>query len=275
MTDNCDSHAKHLLNCRVESLAQVAFNTYRLTFASNWLAEQAQPGQFVNIAVPRCGDILWRRPFSFHQIDRHSGACTVLIQVIGRGSEALTRVQPGEHLSCLAPLGNHFVIPAEIDELLIVAGGLGIAPFFFLLQEVAAQPYKKVLFYGAASADCFCRVDELSSLTSQLFLTTDDGSRGEQGLVIKPLQRFLAEPDSKRRLVLTCGPTRMMQAVQNLCKKYHLPGYVSVENLMACGFGACMGCAVQMIDKGLSAKPFLLACKDGPVFPIDEIVIDE
>ncbi|MBN1542164.1 dihydroorotate dehydrogenase electron transfer subunit [candidate division KSB1 bacterium] len=266
---------KHTVDCRVESIACVAVETFLLTLRAPSIVKAARPGQFVNLSVPRCGEILWRRPFSIHQVDNESGTFSVLFNVVGRGSQALNRVQLGDSLNCLGPLGNRFQIPPGTDELIIVAGGLGIAPFYFLLQDWAQEPFQKIIFYGVASNDRFCRLDDFSRLCSSLHLTTDDGSQGEKGTVIDSLRRHLCIKSERNRFLLTCGPTSMLRAVQRLGAEFQLSGAVSVENRMACGFGACMGCPVKLKNPGAPHKPYALACKDGPVFSLTEIVIDE
>ena len=268
-----NQNSKKMFMAPLYSKEKVTKSVYRLDFYEPNLTPFFRAGQFVNISIPRCKEILWRRPFSVHRVNPEKGYFSVLFDVVGRGTLALKNIQKGDRVNMLGPLGNSFECPDDTEQVILIAGGLGIAPFYLFLQQLEHRDIKKTLFYGAASAERFCCLKEFEQLEATLYLTTDDGSEGEPGLITEPLWRYLETVDLKRKTVLyTCGPTLMLKEVQKISKQFKLPAFVSVENVMACGFGACMGCAVPLDQP--SEKRYLLACTDGPVFPVNEIVID-
>ncbi len=260
----------------VRAVDKVAQNTYRIRLYAPEIARNCHAGNFVNILVPRCGEILWRRPFSIHQNDSYKGTIDILFSAIGRGTKALKDLQPGDLLDVLGPLGNKFNYPANLKEAIIVAGGLGIAVFPFVLQSLKFLRDKKTLFYGVQTAQNFCSLSELREVTTDMHLCTDDGTKGEKGLVTDALERYLsAGGEREGRELYVCGPTPMMKRVQDLAQTYGFSAQASVENKMACGFGACVGCPVTIAHPKPDGKKYWLACKDGPVFPLNEIVFDD
>ena len=253
----------------------IAEGISRMSLAAPELAQAAHAGHFVNVFIPGGGDWLWRRPFSVHAVDRSAGSIELLFNTAGRASQALSRMRPGVNLEVLGLLGNTFSLAPDQQEIIIVAGGLGIAPFRLLLQDLIDRPIRKTVFFGAASAARLCCLKEMSTLGADLHVCTEDGSRGEKGLVTLALERYLQDLSASGRQLFVCGPTAMMQQVQRLAKQYGFSGQVTVENRMACGFGACMGCPVEMRTTPPEEKRYSLACKDGPVFSLDEIIIHD
>jgi len=260
----------------IRAVDKVAKNTYRIRLYAPGIAQNCYAGNFVNILVPRCSEILWRRPFSIHQSDSYQGTIDILFSAIGRGTKVLKDLRPGDMLDVLGPLGNRFSYPPGLKEAIIVAGGLGIAVFPFVLQSLKFLQGKRTLFYGAQTKDNFCGIDDLRDLATEMHLCTDDGSQGEKGLVTDVLEKYLSA-DSERdgRELYVCGPTPMMKRIQALALTYGFSAQVSVENKMACGFGACVGCPVTIAHPKPDGKKYWLACRDGPVFPLSEIVFDD
>ncbi len=257
----------------LDSVERVTHFVFRLAFRAPNLAPRLRAGQFVNISVPRCGEILWRRPFSIHRIDEHKGTFSILFDVVGRGTSALKEIRVGEKVNMLGPLGNFFDCPQSVDEVILVAGGLGIAPFYRFLQQLNTRKIRKTLFYGCASSEHFCCLREFENLDATLYLSTDDGSEGESGLVTEPLRRYLERANLNQNIYLyACGPTAMLRELKKISRRFDIPAFVSVENTMACGFGACMGCAVPLDSAG--ERRYALACTDGPVFALNEILLD-
>ena len=271
-----NSHSqKKIVTGIVKDLQQVAKDTFCLSIHQPYIARNSRAGQFVNVRIPQCSEILWRRPFSVHSVDRDRGTFELLFNPIGRGTRALSSVQVDSKIDILGPLGNHFPIDMDVEEVIIVAGGLGVAPFKLLLQELGSR-VKTKMFYGVSSVDRFCCLEEFSALGAELLLCTDDGTKGERGFVTDLLSAYFQTCEkSHSAYVYVCGPTPMMHAVQILTRQVEFPAFVSVENKMACGFGACMGCPVVITQSQDKETIYKLACKDGPVFPIREIRIDE
>ncbi|MBN1481404.1 dihydroorotate dehydrogenase electron transfer subunit [candidate division KSB1 bacterium] len=266
---------KRLCRSTLENISHVARNTYVLTFRSHFLSHGVSAGQFLEIKVPQCSDILWRRPFSIHNIDPENDLVHVLFHAIGRGTTVLSMLEIGEGVEILGPLGNHFHYDEHLEEAIVVAGGLGIAPFMLMKRELRQRDIKMQLFYGVNSSDHFCALDQFADYAT-LHLSTDDGSRGYHGVVTDMLIPYLENlSENASKSLFVCGPTPMLRTVQTIAQQYNIAAQVSVETIMACGFGACVGCAVPMKHPVPGKKEYYLACKDGPVFHMHEIVFDD
>jgi len=230
------------------------------TYHEPEIAAAARPGQFVNIRTSELSDPLLRRPFSICTVERDGGRFTVLIKVIGPGTRLLAALRPGTTVDMLAPLGKTFEW-AGARRLMLVGGGVGVAPMLFLAREVrdaAPQPRPEIIFcYGARTAAEFVLLDQIEPLVDRLILSTNDGSRGEQGLVTEAAERLFA-PDLS---IFTCGPNPMMDDLLRRMRAAGLEGQVSLENQMGCGIGACQGCVVS------TRHGYIRICCDGPVLP--------
>jgi dihydroorotate dehydrogenase electron transfer subunit len=255
---------------------QLALNIYRITLEDKSISQFSHAGNFINIQIPQQGLVLWRRPFSIHSTNPHEHTFQILFSTSGRGTSILKDVKVGETLDIIGPLGNSFVLDSRLDEIIIVAGGLGIAPFKLLLEDAKPLNIKRTLFFGAGTASQFCCLDEFTELGAALELTTDDGTKGIKGLITVPLEEYLSsKTDSKNRELFVCGPTPMMQRVKELAEEYKIKAQVTVENVMACGFGACVGCPVPLAHPTDDGNLYKLACKDGPVFNMSEILLND
>lgn len=209
-----------------------------------------------------------RRPFGYLDRDREAGRLGVLVQKVGRGTRLLGRIEPGRELKVLGPLGRGWTLP-ERGPVLLVAGGVGIAPLYDLAAGLAPR-LETVLVYGArCGEDLYCRED-LARLPVELILATDDGSCGLRGTAISPLSRLDL---SRFTRCYGCGPRPMLAALQAALAAAGLPGELSLEERMACGFGACLGCAVAIRDSA-GAVGYKRVCADGPVFAAEEVVFD-
>ncbi|GBC64152.1 dihydroorotate dehydrogenase electron transfer s ubunit [Desulfonema ishimotonii] len=241
---------------------------YRLGITCDAGYSAARPGQFVMVRFPGQLSPLLRRPFSIHRLVRTDGrteGIELLYKVVGRGTEMLSLCRKGDGLDLLGPLGNGFTIPDHPGRIFIVAGGIGVAPMFFLtsvLREQGLDPARAVVFIGGRSKDdLLCMNDFFSVGMQTVHITTDDGSAGEKDRVTGPLERAIRE--ARPDMIYACGPTPMLKATARLAEDYGVPCEISIETLMACGMGACLGCAVR--PKKQTGK-YLHACLDGPVF---------
>jgi len=246
--------------------------TVRLRIANRHIARHAQPGQFINIKVSDSLVPLLRRPFSIHRVDPAAAWFEILFQVVGRGTAILADFEINDELDILGPLGNHFEIPPDCNHAILVAGGLGIAPFLFLAQQLVIQDITTVLFYGNRSHSATCCLNDFDQLGVSCFLATDDGSAGFKGTVTELLasrKNLLQQPGTA---VFACGPNPMLRQLKQLVDKFNFPCQVSLETMMACGFGVCLGCVVTVTDPRVRYK---YVCKDGPVFHINEIELGE
>jgi dihydroorotate dehydrogenase electron transfer subunit len=233
----------------------------------------ARPGQFVMVRGEWGRDPLLPRAFSILRTTG-GGGCEILVKAVGRGTRLLEIAPVGARLSILGPLGRPFPIPdGEWPGDWLVAGGVGVAPLLWL-AEVAKPRRGSTMVYGGRTAEDLVLLDEIRATGVEIVLTTEDGSSPSggpealKGRVTDALSRMMqrrAEPGTR---ILTCGPNAMMRAVIELAQ---LPCIVSVEGEMACGIGACLGCAVASGPGG--EKPYRYACVDGPVFDAREIVL--
>ena len=265
---------KRLCQPEVAGVRECARDIYILQFYDPYLAQNSRSGQFIEIKAPRRRDILWRRPFSIHNVQPEAGIVEILFHAVGRGTEALTHLHKGEKLDVLGPLGSHFQFDENLREALLVAGGLGIAPFRLMQQELSGRGTPMTLFYGVGGEEQLCGLDFYQK-TTDLKLSTVDGSRGHHGLVTDLLMDYVrSNSDLSGKRLFACGPTPMLRRVQEIAKEFNMPTQVSVETIMACGFGACVGCAVPMTRPQPGVKEYYLACKDGPVFNMEDIIIE-
>jgi dihydroorotate dehydrogenase electron transfer subunit len=230
--------------------------------------DAALPGQFVMLRGEWGRDPLLPRAFSILRLVQ--GGCEILVKAIGRGTRLLELAGAGAPLALLGPLGRPFAPTGAGDWL--VAGGVGLAPLLWFAEKYPTQHH---LVYGARTADDLVLLDEIARSGAALTLTTEDGSAPSgyevaRGRVTDALAPLLARPGGAEARVLTCGPNAMMRAVVDQARARNLACFVSVEGEMACGIGACLGCALPLTD---GTRPFAYACTDGPVFDAARVVI--
>jgi dihydroorotate dehydrogenase electron transfer subunit len=269
----------------VDVLAEVLANS-RLSddysvvaLAAPEIARLARPGQFVMIKPAAGFDPLLRRPFSVFEIlrepDGTPSGITILNKRVGVGTALLYAARPGDRLACLGPLGTPFEVVGQPTRAWLVAGGVGIAPFATLAVELAARGAETTLFYGARRAADLHRIELFAPLGVRTVVATEDGSRGERGLVTTPLAREIAGLEGGAAVRLyACGPTAMMRAVASLAAGHGLRCDVSLEQTMGCGMGGCYSCVVRVRD-GEGHAHFVRSCLTGPVFDARAIVWDE
>ena len=241
------------------------------------IAEAAQPGQFVMVKASAGHDPLLRRPFSVFEILRDDRqrpiGISLLNKRIGASTNRLYDARPGQHIACLGPLGRPFTPVEPPVEAWMVAGGVGLAPFATLAESLAARGTRMTLFYGARRSAELFYLDTFERLGARLVLTTEDGSRGEQGRIVVPLKRELAsQPPGATVMVYACGPEGMLAATAKVAAQAGQPCQVSVERIMGCGLGGCYSCVVPMReDDGVH---HVRSCLAGPVLAGDRIVWD-
>lgn len=220
-----------------------------------------QPGQFVNIEIKNSNEVFLRRPFSVFEVDYNSNTLSIIVKILGRGSRKLTEIRVGEKLSLIYPLGKHFTFPAKSEKILAVGGGSGLAPMLFLAKECGLPPENTDIIIGARSADDHVDTDEYRKYGNIQF-TTEDGSLGTKGFVT---HHSLFSNLKKYNKIYACGPDGMMKAVAQKAREAGVFCEVSLENLMACGFGVCL-CCIEPTVRGN-----LCVCTEGPVFNINDL----
>jgi len=269
----------------VDVLAEVLANS-RLSddysvvaLAAPAIARQARPGQFVMVKPAAGFDPLLRRPFSvfeiLHDPDGTPRGITLLNKRVGVGTGLLYAARPGDHLACLGPLGTPFDVVGPPARAWLVAGGVGLAPFATLAAALAARGTETTLFYGARRAADLHGIEIFEPLGVRTIVATEDGSRGDRGLITGPLARELDGLDARTEArIYACGPTAMMRAVASLAAGRDLRCDVSLEQTMGCGMGGCYSCVVRV--RGEDGQPhFVRSCLAGPVFDARAIVWDE
>jgi dihydroorotate dehydrogenase electron transfer subunit len=238
---------------------------YLIEVACGEIAEKAVPGQFVQARTGRGTDPFLRRTFSLCGSRPQEGIVSLLIDVVGMGTSLLCSLKRGEIVNLIGPLGKGFDTNLGGSECaILVAGGFGAAPLLFLADSMRRSDKRPVVFImGGKTAS---RLSLIEGLTEGIPVmeATDDGSRGYHGLVSFLLEERIEELSPGA--LYACGPHPMMKAVANIAKKSGVPCQVSLEERMACGIGACLGCAVRMADGSM-----VRSCKEGPVFNVDEV----
>jgi dihydroorotate dehydrogenase electron transfer subunit len=238
---------------------RVARNTFFMGFRSGPMADTSGPGQFVMMRVRPGIDPLLRRPFSICGVN--GDVLLILYRVIGRGTAILSEKKPGDLLPVLGPLGKGFEPPDEAEQPILVAGGMGIAPLIFLSLHLARKDQQFLAGYGISPE--IVPLDPLGIAGLSPTLATEDGSQGHHGRVTDLLESVLSVKE-KPSAIFTCGPLPMLKAVAQIASGKNIPCQVSLESNMACGVGACQGCAVKNVPD--SSKPYAHVCQDGPVF---------
>jgi dihydroorotate dehydrogenase electron transfer subunit len=250
-----------------------------LALAAPAIAADASPGQFVMIKAGVGFDPLLRRPFSVFEILRDAGGTptglTILSKRIGPSTRLIYDAQPGQRLSCLGPLGRPFTLIDPPASAWMVAGGVGLAPFATLTQSLRARGVTCTLFYGARRSAELFYLDFFRALGVDLVLTTEDGSAGERGRVVAPLDRMLASRAGADAVMLyACGPEGMLAATAKTSARYGRPCQVSVERIMGCGLGGCYSCVVPMRDEH-GGFHHVRSCLSGPVLAADQILWEQ
>lgn len=235
--------------------------------------ENARPGQFVMIGTSGQQQApLLRRPFSIHGLIRKEGRVVgfeLLYKVVGEGTRLLSQFCRGNTTDVLGPLGNTFKVPKDPGRLNLVAGGVGVPPIRFLTLDLVSRgmyPDLITVFLGARTADELLCVDDFKTAGVHLVLVTDDGSCGKKMLVTQALAEHMETAPADR--IYACGPHGMLRAVGRIARDCTTPCRMSVEANMACGMGACLGCAIETRDNHNRYKH---VCIDGPVFDADQL----
>ena len=251
-----------IVNSPVVETIKVHENIFIQKIHSPEIASIVKPGQFLNVRVSINSFPLLRRPFSICDVDGEN--IFLMFNVLGEGTKILANKQKGDLIDILGPLGNGFNLNGDYKNAIIVAGGLGSAPFPFVTRII--KDSKNILsFVGGRS-----KQDIITYEMQNIQISTDDGTLGLKGNVIQLLEKNLDKIDINLSKVFACGPNAMLRALKDFCIKHNLDCEVSTESAMACGFGICQGCPIESTTND---EKYLLVCKDGPVFNVKDVVI--
>lgn len=253
---------KYLLDLQVKSVERIHQRYVLIRLTDEKPLPDMLPGQFVEIRIDGSSTTFLRRPISINFVDRSLNELWLLVAEVGDGTRWLSTLQPGSMLNCLLPLGNGFTMPQQTaDKVLLVGGGVGVAPLLYMGAEMQRQGCEPTFLLGARSAGDLLMLDSFERY-GRVYVTTEDGSEGEKGFVTN---HSLLQKEQFTRIA-TCGPTPMMKAVAAYARQVGVECEASLENLMACGLGACL-CCVEKTTEGN-----LCVCKEGPVFNVRKLL---
>lgn len=251
---------------RVVSHEQIAHGIYELTLFTP-IADQAQPGQFVHVKIPGGGAQMLRRPISIARSEEST--LTLIYQVKGKGTRQLSKAGAGSFIDLLGPLGNGFPVK-NVKRALVVGGGMGAAPLEDLLLHNRDVEFDAVLGFRTKSV-CY-RLWYFQHLVHDFTVMTEDGSIGETGFVTQRVETLLRE--NQYDAIYACGPSAMLKALKRIVDPYPIPCFVSLEERMGCGIGACLVCNCKL-KRADGSWTYKRVCKDGPVFLLREVMLDE
>jgi len=271
---------------------EVSPGYYKMILLSPGVANKGKAGQFIMLRIKEGFDPLLPRAFAIHRIiseregqsDDHS--IEILYQVVGRGTKLMSLMKPEEELYITGPLGNGFTISPSTKKALIIAGGIGIAPMYFLAEELKKENMKTHLIIGGKGEKDILCIEEFLSLGVEIEISTEDGSLGKRGMATG-LFRDLIEKEDKNFFkdisIFACGPDAMLQNIADLALKNSLNCQVSMEAKMACGIGSCLGCVVKTKSEGSERHSqknsnqtqmfsYDRVCKEGPIFDVNDLI---
>lgn len=260
--------AKHII-ANVISNKELKPGCFRMAIEAPKIAREAQPGQFLHI---HCGGLdgpLLRRPISIHRISKRS--VEILYNVIGRGTEILSKKMPGGVVDIIGPLGRGFSVDkASSSVKMLIGGGMGSAPLLGLAEELKRIKTKSIIILGAKSKDRILCDKEFKKLGAQVHIATEDGSAGERSLAVDLARGIIHSKKYKWHeiCIYAAGPMGMIKALCRMMEGCSLESQASIEERMACGLGACLGCAID------TRSGYKRVCKDGPVFRLCDIVCE-
>jgi len=267
------------IKARIKEKAMFGQRYFRMLIEADSIAKHAKAGQFVNIKVSEDIEPLLRRPFSIHRV--RGRIVEILYEVVGDGTRILSQRKSGEYLNIIGPLGNGFspLSAGPTLQSILVAGGMGVAPLVFLAEKLGkiknpaslssrqAGKAKNLVLIGAKTKEHILCEKEFQDSNCSVKISTDDGSCGFRGRVTELLKNVILQvPRSRLIAIYACGPKPMLKEVSLLARQYRIPAQISLEAHMACGIGACLGCAVR------TKEGYKRVCKEGPVFSAEEIV---
>ena len=252
---------KYILDLKVKQVEQIHQRYVLIKLTHDNALPEMLPGQFVEVRVDGSPSTFLRRPISINFVNRENNELWLLVATVGEGTKQLAKLKFGDVLNCVLPLGNGFTPAKQGEKVLLVGGGVGVAPLLYMGAEMKRQGIEPTFLLGARTANDLLMLPIFNKY-GRAYVTTEDGSMGEKGFVTN--HSILNQEHFDR--ISTCGPTPMMKAVARYARQNNVDCEASLENLMACGLGACL-CCVEKTTEGN-----LCVCKDGPVFNIKKLL---
>lgn len=251
---------KKIQDCNVSQVKHLNDDTYILELRMEELPEKIESGNFAEIRVDHTPDVFLRRPFSVYDVDYEKKNISFFIKNIGKGTDLLGKLEEGDNVNIIYPLGNSFS-DNKTGKVLLIGGGTGIAPLLLLARKVKKSGSEVFYLIGGRTAKDIHLVEEFETYGTVL-ITTEDGSLGEKGMVT---DHSIWESVSDFAKIYTCGPDPMMKAVAKITQAKQIPCEASLENTMACGFGACLCCITETTEGNKCV------CTEGPVFNVNDL----
>ncbi|MDT0692130.1 dihydroorotate dehydrogenase electron transfer subunit [Staphylococcus chromogenes] len=249
----------------VLSNQMIADQIYELKVSGPTVSKLKQPGQFVHIKTGEGSLHMLRRPISICEIDRDHQSFTMLFRAEGEGTRKIAALKSGDELDIIAPLGNGFPVDKAKKKALLVGGGIGVPPLYELSKQLNARGIETVHVLGFRSKQDVFYKNQFEAL-SETYVVTEDGSLGEKGFVTTVIDQLPVDYD----IYYTCGPKPMLKALTELYTLKDVPGYISLEERMGCGVGACFACVCHVPH---SNTDYVKVCTDGPVFEKGAVVL--
>lgn len=259
--------SKHIKG-KITGKQDISDDIFKYTFDSGEIANTAVPGQFLEIKCSQGIDTILRRPISISNTIPELDSVEFIMQVRGNATAVFSGSKPGDDIDVIGPIGKGFTINSNIKKPILLGGGIGIFPMYFLAKKINNPQTKVVL--GFRNKELVIMEDEFSALPCSLVVTTDDGSYGQKGFVTSILESEIKASDVD--MIYACGPLPMLKRVKEISINAGIPCEISVEERMGCGIGACLGCAIKLVD-GQDWR-YGHVCKDGPVFRVEEIILE-
>lgn len=261
---------KYILDLRVKSVEQIHERYVLIRLTDEKPLPDMLPGQFLEIRVDSSPKTFLRRPISINYVDRQNNELWILVACVGDGTRRLAQLKDGDTLNCMLPLGNGFSLPSVPigKKILLIGGGVGVAPLLYLGATLKESEIEPTFLLGARKQSDLLMISEIEKY-GRVLVTTEDGSLGERGFVTNHSVLQQEHFD----MIQCCGPTPMMRAVARYARDKGIECEVSLENLMACGLGACL-CCVEKVLSGETAQHItnVCVCKEGPVFNIKRLL---
>lgn len=247
---------------KVVSNKKICPQFYLLKIDVKSIFKKVEPGQFVHIRVSDGLEPFFRRPFSVYRAQKY---VEIFYEAVGPGTKILASKKKGDSLDILGPLGKPFNLPPKgIKQVVMIGGGIGVAPFLILSDTLRNKGYELILLYGGRTKGHVYPMREFKENKVKVFVSTDDGSVGAKGRVSELFSKIKADPQTT--FLYTCGPKPMMASVQRFALEHHLQGQACCEEVMACALGACLGCSIE------TKSGYKTCCYEGPVFELGEVV---
>lgn len=237
---------------------------WRMCIDAPSIQESVRPGQFIHIKVNDGMEPFFRRPFSVYRARKYT---EIFYEVVGNGTQILSEKKSGDQLDIIGPVGTPFTLPEKnIKQVVMIAGGIGVAPFLMFSDVIKDRGLDLILLYGGRTGDHVYPMNEFKDNGVVVKIATDDGSVGVKGRVSDLFPEIAW--DTQATMIYTCGPHPMMKAVQKFASDHNLSGEAACEEVMACALGACLGCSIK------TTRGYKTVCYEGPVFDLQEIVFE-